>query len=158
MFLDGCSYKNVLKTKKLLVFTYYYNKYYHHFHLWLFFSPNRNSSELKSLRESNLQLIPSELKDTLKLLLNSTPGLRPTAAECSKVHYFEDVGVKTLANLDAQFQWDNLQKSQFYKGLPQVLPRLPHRVAVHRVVPCLAKEFVNPHMVPFVLPSVLFWI
>ena len=57
------------------------------------------------------------------LLLNSTPGLRPTAAECSKVHYFEDVGVKTLANLDAQFQWDNLQKSQFYKGLPQVLPR-----------------------------------
>ena len=24
-----------------------------------------------------------------------------------------------------------------------------------RVVPCLAKEFVNPHMVPFVLPSVL---
>ena len=60
-----------------------------------------------------------------------------------------------MANLDAQFQWDNLQKSQFYKGLPQVLPRLPHRVAVHRVVPCLAKEFVNPHMVPFVLPSVL---
>ena len=25
----------------------------------------------------------------------------------------------------------------------------------YRVVPCLAKEFVNPHMVPFVLPSVL---
>ena len=29
------------------------------------------------------------------------------------------------------------------------------RVAIHRVVPCLAKEFVNPHMIPFVLPSVL---
>ena len=115
----------------------------------------RNASELKSLRESNLQLIPTELKETLKLLLNSTPGLRPTASECSKVHYFEDVGVKTLANLDAQFQWDNLQKSQFYKGLPHVLPRLPQRVCVHRVVPCLAKEFVNPTMVPFVLPSVL---
>ncbi len=91
----------------------------------------------------------------MRLLLNSTASLRPTAAEWTKVHYFDDVGVKTLANLDAQFQWDNLQKSQFYKGLPQVLPRLPHRVAVHRVVPCLAKEFVNPHMVPFVLPSVL---
>ena len=87
--------------------------------------------------------------------MNSTPGLRPTASECSKVHYFEDVGVKTLANLDAQFQWDNLQKSQFYKGLPHVLPRLPQRVCIHRVVPCLAKEFVNPTMVPFVLPSVL---
>lgn len=102
-----------------------------------------------------MQLIPADLKEPLKLLLNSTPGLRPTAAECCKVHYFDDVGVKTLANLDAQFQWDNLQKSQFYKGLPQVLPRLPHRVALHRVIPCLAKEFVNPHMVPFVLPSVL---
>ncbi len=56
---------------------------------------------------------------------------------------------------DSQFQWDNLQKSQFYKGLPAVLPQLPHRVALHRVVPCLAKEFVNPHMVPFVLPAVL---
>ena len=29
------------------------------------------------------------------------------------------------------------------------------RVCIHRVVPCLAKEFVNPHMIPFVLPSVL---
>ena len=29
------------------------------------------------------------------------------------------------------------------------------RVALHRVVPCLAKEFVNPQMVPFVLPVVL---
>ena len=29
-------------------------------------------------------------------------------------------------------------------------------MALHRVVPCLAKEFVNPHMVPFVLPSVLY--
>ena len=28
-------------------------------------------------------------------------------------------------------------------------------MAIHRVVPCLAKEFVNPHMIPFVLPSVL---
>jgi SCY1-like protein 2 len=110
---------------------------------------------LKTLRESNLQLIPNELKETLKLLLNSTPNLRPTAAQCTKVTYFDDIGVKTLANLDSQFQWDNLQKSQFYKGLPQVLPRLPHRVAVHRVVPCLAKEFINPHMIPFVLPSVL---
>jgi hypothetical protein len=42
-----------------------------------------------------------------------------------------------------------------FQGLPSILPKLPHRVALHRVVPCLAKEFVNPHMVPFVLPAVL---
>ena len=56
---------------------------------------------------------------------------------------------------DSQFQWDNLQKSQFYKGLPAILPQLPHRVCLHRVVPALAKEFVNAPMIPFVLPSVL---
>ena len=97
--------------------------------------------QLKNLRESNLQLIPHELRDTLKLLLHATPGLRPTASECAKVAYFDDVGARTLANLDAQFQWDNLQKSQFYKGLPQVLPRLPHRVSVHRYVNNLQKKF-----------------
>ena len=43
----------------------------------------------------------------------------------------------------------------FAPGLPTIIPKLPHRVALHRVVPCLAKEFVNPHMVPFVLPGVL---
>ena len=73
-------------------------------------------------------------------MLHATPGLRPTASECAKVAYFDDVGVRTLANLDAQFQWDNLQKSQFYKGLPQVLPRLPHRVSVHRYVNNLQKK------------------
>ncbi len=115
----------------------------------------RNAGELKQLRESNLQLIPQELREYLKMLLSAAPELRPNAAQLSKIGYFDDVGVRTLNNLDSQFQWDNLQKSQFYKGLPAVIPKLPHRVALHRVVPCLAKEFVNPHMVPFVLPSVL---
>lgn len=29
------------------------------------------------------------------------------------------------------------------------------RVSLHRVVPCLAKEYHTPEMVPFVLPNVL---
>lgn len=86
-----------------------------------------------------MQLIPAELKEYLKMLLNATPELRPDANQLSKISFFDDVGVKTLNNLDSQFQWDNLQKSQFYKGLPTVIPKLPHRVALHRVVPCLAK-------------------
>jgi SCY1-like protein 2 len=48
-----------------------------------------------------------------------------------------------------------LQKSKFYKGLPQVIQKLPHRINVHRILPCLVKEFVNPPMIPFVLPNVL---
>lgn len=57
--------------------------------------------------------------------------------------------------LDSLFQWDNLQKSQFYKGLPQIIQKMPHRISIYRILPCLTKEFVNPPMVPFVLPNVL---
>nr|CAG4651596.1 EOG090X018J [Triops cancriformis] len=72
-----------------------------------------------------------------------------------EIDFFDDIGVKTLNYSDSLFQWDNLQKSQFYKGLPQILPKLPHRVILFRVLPCLVKEFVNASMVPFVLPCVL---
>ena len=81
--------------------------------------------------------------------------MRSSPDQLQQPPYFDDFGVKTLTNLDSQFQWDNLQKSQFYKGLPTILPKLPPRVALHRVYPCLAKEFVNHDMVPFVLPSAL---
>lgn len=63
--------------------------------------------------------------------------------------------MKTLHYLDQLFQWDNLQKSKFYKGLPQVIQKLPPRINLHRIIPCLVKEFVNPPMIPFVLPNVL---
>jgi len=75
--------------------------------------------------------------------------------EFLQIEYFTDIGVKTLNYLDKLFQWDNLQKSQFYKGLPQLLKRLPYRVVLHRVLPALYKELVNPPMIPFVLPSIL---
>ena len=55
--------------------------------------------QLKSLRESNLQLIPADLKEYLKMLLSATPDLRPSATQFSKIGFFEDIGVKTLNNL-----------------------------------------------------------
>ena len=42
-----------------------------------------------------------------------------------KVPFFEDIGTKTLEYLDSLFQVDNLQRSMFYKSLPQVLEKLP---------------------------------
>ncbi|UYV68367.1 SCYL2, partial [Cordylochernes scorpioides] len=42
-----------------------------------------------------------------------------------ELKYFDDLGVKTLQYLDSLYQWDNLQKSQFFKGLPQVIIQTP---------------------------------
>uniref|UniRef100_A0AAZ3PJX8 Protein kinase domain-containing protein n=1 Tax=Oncorhynchus tshawytscha TaxID=74940 RepID=A0AAZ3PJX8_ONCTS len=75
--------------------------------------------------------------------------------QLDQIPFFDDVGAVTLAYFDSLFQRDNLQKSQFYKNLPKVLPKLPKRVVVYRILPALTSEFVNPDMVPFVLPNVL---
>ena len=75
----------------------------------------RNCSELKSVPGSRYEEVPAEMRDYVKMLLSTAPDLRPTTEQIQQLPYFEDFGVKTLTNLDSQFQWDNLQKSQFYK-------------------------------------------
>ncbi|XP_070612015.1 SCY1-like protein 2 [Erythrolamprus reginae] len=116
---------------------------------------SRQLDQLSRLNSSNLQNIPDDVREHVKLLLNVTPAVRPDADQMTKIPFFDDVGAMTLQYFDSLFQRDNLQKSQFFKGLPKVLPKLPKRVVVQRILPCLTSEFVNPDMVPFVLPNVL---
>ncbi|XP_047917070.2 SCY1-like protein 2 isoform X2 [Anser cygnoides] len=116
---------------------------------------SRQLDQLSRLSSSNLQNIPEEVREHVKLLLNVAPAVRPDADQMTKIPFFDDVGAVTLQYFDSLFQRDNLQKSQFFKGLPKVLPKLPKRVIIQRILPCLTSEFVNPDMVPFVLPNVL---
>ncbi|XP_029455593.1 SCY1-like protein 2 [Rhinatrema bivittatum] len=116
---------------------------------------SRQLDQLSRLSPNILANIPEEVKEHLKLLLNVTPAVRPDADQMTKIPFFDDVGAMTLQYFDSLFQRDNLQKSQFFKGLPKVLPKLPKRVVVQRILPFLTSEFVNPDMVPFVLPNVL---
>ncbi|XP_073987865.1 SCY1-like protein 2 [Rhodnius prolixus] len=118
-------------------------------------SPFNGDRKLARLKNSELSLskVVDGLRQLVKMMLHPSPELRPDEHEFLKADFFEDVGVKALNYLDSLFQWDNKQKSHFYKGLPQILGQLPHRVCLLRVVPCLTREFVNPMMVPFVLPS-----
>ncbi|KAM4677521.1 SCY1-like protein 2 isoform 2-T2 [Discoglossus pictus] len=116
---------------------------------------SRQLDQLSRLNPNVLVNIPEEVREHEKLLLNVTPAVRPDADQMTKIPFFDDVGAVTLQYFDSLFQRDNLQKSQFFKSLPKVLPKLPKRVVVHRILPSLTAEFVNPDMVPFVLPNVL---
>lgn len=51
----------------------------------------------------------------------------------TQIPFFEDVGAMTLTYLDLLVQKDNLQKSQFFKGLPKIVAKLPkvRSMAVH---------------------------
>ncbi|KAM8973826.1 SCY1-like protein 2 isoform 2-T2 [Pelodytes ibericus] len=116
---------------------------------------SRHLDQLSRLNPNILVNIPEDVQEHVKLLLNVTPAVRPDADQLTKIPFFDDVGAVTLQYFDSLFQRDNLQKSQFFKGLPKVLPKLPKRVVVQRILPSLTSEFVNPDMVPFVLPNVL---
>ncbi|KAE8615048.1 hypothetical protein XENTR_v10008391 [Xenopus tropicalis] len=116
---------------------------------------SRQLDQLSRLNPNVLVNIPEEVKEHVKLLLNVTSTVRPDADQMTKIPFFDDVGVVTLQYFDSLFQQDNLQKSQFFKELPKVLQKLPKRVVVQRILPALTSEFVNPDMVPFVLPNVL---
>uniref|UniRef100_A0A3P9HTP1 SCY1 like pseudokinase 2 n=1 Tax=Oryzias latipes TaxID=8090 RepID=A0A3P9HTP1_ORYLA len=121
----------------------------------IFKSFSRQLDQLSSMSPTVLGKIPEEVREHAKMLLSVTPNVRPDADQITKIPFFDDVGAVTLQYFDSLFQRDNLQKSQFYKGLPKVLPKLPKRVVVYRILPALTSEFVNPDMVPFVLPNVL---
>ncbi|XP_061618411.1 SCY1-like protein 2 [Phyllopteryx taeniolatus] len=121
----------------------------------IFKSFSRQLDQLTNISPALLNKLPEEVRDHVKMLLSVTPNVRPDADQMTKIPFFDDVGAVTLQYFDSLFQRDNLQKSQFYKGLPKVLPKLPKRVVVYRILPSLTSEFVNPDMVPFVLPNVL---
>lgn len=116
---------------------------------------SRQLDQLSHLGPGVLTQIPEEVREHVKMLLSVTSNVRPDADQMTKIPFFDDVGAMTLQYFDSLFQRDNLQKSQFYKSLPKVLPKLPKRVVIYRILPALTSEFVNPDMVPFVLPNVL---
>ncbi|CAD7687161.1 unnamed protein product [Nyctereutes procyonoides] len=76
--------------------------------------------------------------DIYKSFRSSSPSNRHEEVQ---EHIKLDVGAITLQYFETSFQRDNLQRSQFFKGL--------------EFVPCLTSELVTPAMVSFVLLTVL---
>lgn len=70
--------------------------------------------------------IPGQLAEDVKMCLNATPKLRPNAIQLTKISFFaDDPLLKILNYLDSLMQMDNVQKMQFFKGLPTVLEKFP---------------------------------
>ena len=121
------------------------------------FSPSKYATELEAKLSSNSALlaIPEDSRKHVKLLCSFDATIRPDAQQIAKLQIFQDVLVRALQYFDSLFQWDNAQKAQFYKNLPDILSKFPKRVRLRAIMSGLAKEFVNPEMVPFVLPNVI---
>lgn len=113
-------------------------------------------SRLSKLKSATFICIPDDSRHHVQHLLNTDPTMRPDAHQFSQIAIFEDVLIRTLQFLDSLFQWDNLEKSKFYKGLPEIIARMPLRIKMNRVIPCLSRELVSPEMVPFVLPNLMY--
>ncbi|KAF4114512.1 hypothetical protein G5714_004735 [Onychostoma macrolepis] len=91
----------------------------------IFKSFSRQLDQLSHLSPGLLSQVPEEVREHVKMLLSVTSNVRPDADQMTKIPFFDDFGAMTLQYFDSLFQRDNLQKSQFYKGLPKVLPKLP---------------------------------
>lgn len=94
------------------------------------YNPSKYVTELESKLSSNSTLltIPEDSRSHIKLLCSFDATLRPDAQQISKLQIFQDVLVRALQYFDSLFQWDNAQKAQFYKNLPDILTKFPKRV------------------------------
>ena len=63
-----------------------------------------------------------------------------------QISFFDDVGAMTLQYLDSLFQQDNLQKSQFFKGLAKVLQKMPI-VSENGVIFCSIKQTIFKYII-----------
>ncbi|XP_058129054.1 SCY1-like protein 2 [Anopheles ziemanni] len=112
-------------------------------------------TKLSNQGPSKLNAVPEVLRGEVKRMLSVNPQSRPTLQSLVQISYFCDNYVQCLDNLETLFPKDNLEKSEFYKRLSQIIGEFPHRVRLYRILPSLVKEFVNCSMIPFVLTNIL---
>ncbi|EDO42744.1 predicted protein, partial [Nematostella vectensis] len=110
---------------------------------------------LMSKSHASLGSVPGSLKSQVHSLLSMTPSLRPDCHQMAKIPFFENVAALTLQYLDSLMQRDDVAKTQFFKSLYKVMPKLPRRVVMQRVLPQLCLQLSNLQVIPFVLPNIL---
>jgi len=71
--------------------------------------------------------------------------------------YFDSILMHTVKYLDLIAEKTQANKSQFFKGLVNVLSQFPKRVIIRKVLPVLLDELKDHQLIAYVLPNI-FWI
>ena len=79
---------------------------------------------------------------------------RLTALQFQQSPYFDSILMHTVKYLDLIAEKTQANKSQFFKGLVNVLGQFPKRVIVRKVLPVLIDELKDHQLIPYVLPNI----
>ncbi|KAI0987932.1 hypothetical protein GJ496_011987 [Pomphorhynchus laevis] len=123
-----------------------------------------NSTNLRDLRRSLKTIrtatriksdVPKIVKKAIELLLSPDHSSRPNANNFLKSTFFVDeMALKALDYIDCLFQVDNLQRSMFYKSLLPLIPSLPSKIKLLRLMSAFELEFINCDIMPYVMPNI----
>lgn len=99
--------------------------------------------------------LPTNFKSIIMKYAAINAESRPTLDDYQNLAIFADQQVQAIRDLDSQFGWDRLRKIDFFNRLRDILPCLSHQLKINRIAQSLFQDFVDPEMIPYVLPNIL---
>uniref|UniRef100_A0A6G1SQP9 SCY1-like protein 2 n=1 Tax=Aceria tosichella TaxID=561515 RepID=A0A6G1SQP9_9ACAR len=99
--------------------------------------------------------LPTNFKSVIMKYAAINAESRPSLDEYQNLAIFADQQVQAIRDLDSQFGWDRLRKIDFFNRLRDILPCLSHQLKINRIAQSLFQDFVDPEMIPYVLPNIL---
>ena len=99
--------------------------------------------------------LPNDLKSAvLPRLITRRPAQRMNAREFQQSAFFDNVLVSSIRFLDALPAKTPNEKSQFMRGLPQILDQFPRSVLDKKVLPALLEETKDRELLSLILQNV----
>ncbi|WPG99679.1 Hypothetical protein R9X50_00249800 [Acrodontium crateriforme] len=99
--------------------------------------------------------LPTTLaNDLLPSLITRRAAQRLNATAFQQAPYFDNLLVSTLRFLDDLPAKSSIEKTQFLRGLPQIVPQFPSHVLERKLLPALLEEMKDRELLPLVLSCV----
>ncbi len=97
--------------------------------------------------------IPQSLVGAIQTMFVVNPNGRLALAEFQTNEFFNNLLVNTVKFFESLVEKTTIEKLQFLKGLPKVLPQYSDRFILRKMLPGLLEELKDPAIVPFILPN-----